>query len=82
MTEEAKHEFKVGDEVTWTHTTSSGSSFNFAERRGKIIRIGKAAAEVKMRNGKTTVKNLSRLTPAGQKNEITRMMENLAGEKT
>jgi hypothetical protein len=65
--------FDVGDVVTWTHVKSSGSSFNFSTRSGKIDEIGAFAAFVKMRNGRKEWVHLSRLRKQGQRSELTEM---------
>ena len=65
--------FAVGDAVTWTHTTSSGSGFNFSTRNGKIEEIGGFSASVKMRNGRRAWVLLSRLRKEGQRTELTEM---------
>lgn len=63
--------FCVGDAVTWTHTTSSGSGFNFSTRNGKIEEIGGLSATVKMRNGRRAWVLISRLRKEGQRTELT-----------
>ncbi len=63
--------FCVGDAVTWTHTTSSGSGFNFSTRNGKIEEIGGFSASVKMRSGRRAWVLLSRLRKEGQRTELT-----------
>lgn len=65
--------FAVGDAVTWTHTTSNGTSFNFSTRNGKIEEIGTSSACVKMRNGRRAWVPLSRLRKQGDRTELTEM---------
>lgn len=71
----------VGDEVTWTHCTSSGHSMGFSAREGKIVRIDSGLAYVKMRNGRETHVLLTSLRAKGQKTQLTEMVEEMGNER-
>ena len=76
--EESSHSFCVGDVVTWTHTKSSGNSFSFSTRKGKIESVRSLSAYVKMRNGRIVVVLLSDLRKEGEQTELTEMFANTA----
>lgn len=66
---------KVGDAVTWLHSTSNGSQIGFTTRRGKITQVMGSFAQVKQRNGKRPLVALKSLRREGQKTELTEMVE-------
>jgi len=74
----SKPTFKTGDKVTWTHTTSRGSSVQFSVREGKVVECFEYAARVKQRNGQSKIIRYSSLTPADEQNELTKAFNSLA----
>jgi hypothetical protein len=64
----------IGAKVSYTVTSSSGRSVRISAREGTISEINGEVATVKARNGRTTTRHLSRLTPEGQPNELTRAL--------
>lgn len=73
--------FCVGQDVTWMHCSSNGRSLGFATREGKIKQLGNKAAFVKRhRSGKTEWVSYENLTPAGEKNAVTKLFEGMAGQ--
>ncbi|MHB2139895.1 hypothetical protein ACX64L_18375 [Pseudomonas monsensis] len=63
--------FKVGDEVTFIGARSTGHSVSLSVREGKIAEIGSATAVVKLRNGRTSLQPLNKLTGQGERNALT-----------
>ena len=62
------------------HATSNGKSLGFSTRQGKIERIGKTTAHVKLRNNRREWVSLTRLRKEGQKTELTEMIQEMASE--
>jgi hypothetical protein len=74
-------EFCIGQDVTWMHCSSNGRSLGFSTREGKIKQLGNKAAFVKRhRSGKTEWVSYENLTPAGDKNAVTKLFEGMAGQ--
>ena len=68
----------IGDKVSYVVMTSTAHGYQFSARLGQIIVINGDVATVKSRNGRSIRQPLSKLTPEGQPNALTRM---LAGEQ-
>ena len=66
--------FEVGDKVSYVKVSSSGNNYRYSAREGVITEINGQVAHVKLRNGHTSTLALSKLTPAGQPNALTRML--------
>ena len=66
--------FAIGDKVSSVKSSSSGNRYRYSAREGVITEINGHAATIKARNGRTTTQPLSKLTPAGQPNALTRML--------
>ncbi|MDL5599330.1 hypothetical protein QS468_41920 [Bacillus subtilis] len=73
-TEATTNAFKVGDEVTFVAARSTGHSVSLSVREGKIAEIDSATAVVKLRNGRTSVQPLNKLTHQGERNALTRAL--------
>jgi hypothetical protein len=73
-TEASTNAFKVGDEVTFIAARSTGQSVSLSVREGKIAEIGCATAVVKLRNGRTSLQPLNKLTRQGERNALTRAL--------
>lgn len=69
--------FNIGDKVSYVVMTSTAHGYQFSARMGEITDINGDVATVKSRNGSSR-QPLSKLTPEGQPNALTRM---LAGEQ-
>ena len=70
-------EIKVGDKVSWTHTSSSGRSISMSLREGVVVEIGPKFAKVKTSSKRIVELALSSLRVRGQKSEITEFVENM-----
>ena len=66
--------FKVGDDVTFVAARSTGHSVSLSVREGKIAEIDSATAIVKLRNGRTSVQPLNKLTRQSERNTLTRAL--------
>lgn len=64
--------FGVGDRVTWTHSSSNGSSWRFHTREGKVLEVQGNSVLLQMRNGRKCWQHVSRLTKAGETTELTK----------
>lgn len=73
-TEATTNAFKVGDDVSFVVGRSTGHSASFSVREGKIAEINSATAVVKLRNGRTSVQPLNKLTRQGERNALTRAL--------
>ena len=74
-TEEATtNPHKVGDTVSYTAIKAQGNSYQLSARKGVILSIDGDIATVRAGNGRPVVLPLSKLTPEGQPNELTRML--------
>lgn len=73
-TEAITNTFKVGDDVTFVVARSTGHSVSLSVREGKIAEIDRATAVVKLRNGRTSVQPLNKLTRQGERNALTRAL--------
>ena len=72
-------QFAVGDSVSWTHTSLSGSSWRFSTRNGKIINLAEDQALCKGRNGRKQWVLLRRLTRDGEPTELTKAFKAFMG---
>jgi len=72
--EASTNTFAVGDKVSYVRVCRSGNNYRFSAREGVITEINGQVATVKARNGHTIDLALSKLTPLGQPNELTRML--------
>lgn len=70
--------FNIGDKVSYVAMTSTAHGYQFSARMGEITDINGDVATVKSRNGRSSRQPLSKLTPEGHPNALTRM---LAGEQ-
>lgn len=71
--------FNIGDKVSYVVMTSTAHGYQFSARMGEITGINGDVATVKSRNGRSSSRQpLSKLTPEGQPNALTRI---LAGEQ-
>lgn len=68
---------QLGDNVTWMHCISNGSSMRFMTRRGKVIKLRGKTAYVRMRNGRRVDVHVSELRKRGDKTELTDLTEML-----
>lgn len=73
-TEATTNAFKVGDDVSFVVGRSTGHSVSFSVREGKIAEIDSVTAVVKLRNGRTSVQPLNKLTRQGERNALTRAL--------
>lgn len=65
---------KPGDKVTFTQVRRSAKSIRFTSKEATIIRILGKTAIVKYRNGQSVAILVSELTPAGERNALTRAL--------
>lgn len=71
---------KVGDEVTFTVTRSTGRSVSISVKHATIFAlIGENSAIIKRRNGHKECVPVSILTPADQPNALTRALLGTTG---
>ncbi|ROL71830.1 hypothetical protein BLX41_19400 [Pseudomonas protegens] len=68
----------VGDKVSYTALKAQGNGYRLSARNGVIVEINGPLAVVRIGNGHRTTLPLTKLTPDGQPNELTRM---LCGER-
>lgn len=64
----------VGDKVSYTALRAQGNSYRLSARKGVIVEINGLLAEVRVGNGHRTTLPLTKLTPEGRPNELTRML--------
>jgi hypothetical protein len=72
--------FKVGDRVTWTHTTARGQSLTFSTRSGVVEKIGGSLVLVRLKNGRLTSQMMHNLRSAGQVTELTEFFQPKEGQ--
>lgn len=73
-TEATTNAFNVGDDVTFVAARSTGRSVSLSVREGKIAGINNGIATVKLRNGRTSMQPLNKLTRKGERNALTRAL--------
>lgn len=66
--------FNIGDKVSYVAMTSTAHGYQFSARMGEITDINGDVATVKSRNGRSSRQPLSKLTPEGQPNALTRAL--------
>ncbi|NLT88586.1 MAG: hypothetical protein GXW93_12015 [Pseudomonas lactis] len=66
--------FAVGDKVSYVVVSGGGRSYRFSARKAVIKAIDGKVATLRSANGRTTKQPLSKLTPDGQPNALTRML--------
>lgn len=66
--------FAIGDKVTYVKCTPTAHGYNLSARSGVITEIVDQVATVKARNGRPTIQPLSKLTPEGQPNALTKAL--------
>ena len=64
----------VGDQVSYVAISGGGRSYRFSARKAVIQAIDGNMATLRSANGRTTKQPLSKLTPDGQPNALTRML--------
>ena len=64
----------VGDKVSYTALRAQGTGYRLSARKGVIVEINGLLAVVRIGNGHRTTLPLTKLTPEGQPNELTRML--------
>ncbi|WP_241664999.1 hypothetical protein [Pseudomonas sp. CFBP13506] len=64
----------VGDTVSYVAISGGGRSYRFSARKAVIQAIDGNVATLRSANGRTTKQPLSKLTPDGQPNTLTRML--------
>ncbi len=64
----------VGDKVSYVAISGGGRSYRFSARKAVIEEIDGDTATLRSANGRTTTQPLSKLTPEGQPNALTRML--------
>lgn len=74
IAEASTNEFNIGDKVSYVVMTGTANSYQLSARMGEIIVINGDVATVKSRNGRSSMQPLSKLTPEGQPNALTRML--------
>lgn len=66
--------FKPGDKVTFTQVRRSAKSISLTSKEATIVRILGSTAIVKYRNGQSVAILVSELTPASERNALTRAL--------
>lgn len=61
----------IGDHVTWTRTKRNSSGFSMTTKEGQITGFNEPFANIKFRNGRKTMVNISRLRLKGEQSELT-----------
>jgi hypothetical protein len=64
----------VGDKVSYVAISGGGRSYRFSARKAVIEAINDDIATLRSSNGRSTTQPLSKLTPDGQPNALTRML--------
>lgn len=68
------HAFKPGDKVTFTEVRRGAKTVRFTSKDATVVRIIGSTAIVKYRNGHNVAILVSKLTPAGERNALTRAL--------
>ena len=66
--------FKTGDTVSYVAISGGGRSYRFSARKAVIEAINGDIATLRSTNGRRPTQPLSKLTPDGQPNALTRML--------
>ncbi|WP_426136327.1 hypothetical protein [Pseudomonas sp. PWP3-1b2] len=64
----------VGGKVSYTAIKAQGNGYSLSARKGVIVEINGPLAVVRAGNGRRITLPLTKLTPEGQPNELTRML--------
>lgn len=64
----------VGGKVSYTKIKAQGNGYSLSARKGVIVEINGPLAVVRAGNGHRITLPLTKLTPEGQPNELTRML--------
>lgn len=72
--------FKPGDKVTFTEVRRGSKSIRFTSKEATIVHILGSTAIVKYRNGHNVAILVSELTPADERNALTRALLGEASE--
>ncbi|MFP3922810.1 hypothetical protein [Pseudomonas sp. W5-36] len=64
----------VGDQVTYVKMTATAGGYGLSVKEAKVIAIDGSVARLRGRNGRTGTQPLQKLTPAGQRNALTRAL--------
>jgi len=70
-------DFKVGDEVQWTHAVAKGRSVSMNLREGRIVEFSEngLSAKVKLRSGRHSWLRVDQLQSRGAKSHIASFVE-------
>lgn len=74
IAEASTNEFNIGDKVSYVVMSSTVHGYQFGARMGEVIVINGNVATIKSRNGRSSMQPLSKLTPEGHANALTRML--------
>ncbi len=66
--------FKPGDKVTFTEVRRGAKSIRFTSKEATVVRVLGSTAIVRYRNGQNVAIPVSELTPAGERNALTRAL--------
>ena len=72
--------FTPGDKVTFTEVRRGAKTIRFTSKEATVVRILGNTAIVKYRNGHNVAIQVSELTPAGERNALTRALLGEASE--
>jgi len=64
----------IGDTVSYVAISGGGRNYRFSARKAVIEEINGDVATLRSANGRTTTQPLSKLTPDGQPNALTRIL--------
>lgn len=64
----------IGDRVSYVAISGGDRNYRFSAREAVIEEINGDVATLRSANGRTTTQPLSKLTPVGQPNALTRML--------
>lgn len=64
----------IGDTVSYVAMSGGGREYRLSARTGVIVGIDGNVATLRAANGRTTMQQLSKLTPDGEPNALTRML--------
>ena len=65
---------QVGDQVTYVKMKTTAGGYGLSVKEAKVIEINGAVAKIRSRNGRTSTQPLHKLTPAGERNALTRAL--------
>ena len=73
IAEASTNEFNIADKVSYVVMTSTVHGYQFSARMGEVNVINADVATIKSRNGRSSMQPLSKLTPEGQPNALTKV---------